>query len=247
MMARLPGWERRLRCWLRLICLPFFVTNMLVAQDTGQVCVQSFDDRDADGIRDADEMSITQGIGAGLSNATGVTIASRLLEDSSFAARGLLCFEQLPAGDYQITMTSAEYLGTASSTFAATVNPGSAPALIEFGVRPLHGTASGPAASGISLDAEAAEALAIALIGSMIVGAAMSVIGLLVFLLIMRRRLGRASPMPYGPPAPAVSGVPPQPPASIADADPLRKHAPSAGSPPLFADEETDAPGRAEP
>lgn len=245
MTARRPELMRRLRCWLPLLYLPFFVTNMLVAQDTGQVCVQSFDDRDADGIRDADETSITQGIGAGLSNATGVTIASRLLEDSPFAARGLICFEQLLAGDYQITMTSAEYAGTASSTFATSVNPGSAPALIEFGVRPLHG--AGPVASGMVLDAEAAEALAIALIGSMIVGAAMSVLGLLVFLLIMRRRSGRASPLPYGPPAPAVSGVPPQPSASIADADPLGKHAPSAGSPPLFADEETDAPGRAEP
>lgn len=237
MTARLPKGKRRLRCWLPLLCLPLFMTNMLAAQDTGQVCVQSYEDRDADGIRDADEMSVTQGIGAGLRDEAGVTIASQLLEDSPFAARGLICFEQLLAGDYQITMTSAEYASTASSTFAASVNPGAAPALFDYGVRPLHGAASGPAASGISLDAEAAEALAIALIGSMIVGAAMSVIGLLVFLLILRRRR-RASP------APTVRGNAPQPSASSAEADPLDEDVISAGSPPLFADEDTDAPGR---
>lgn len=247
MRSRLPERKWLSRCWLPLLCFPFLVTNMLVAQDTGQVCVQSFDDRDADGIRDADEASVTHGIGAGLNDAAGVTIASRLLEDSPFGDRGVICFEQLLAGDYQITMTSAEYAGTTSSTFAASVNPGAPPALIEYGVRPLHGAESNSAASGISLDAEAAEALAIALFGSMIVGAIMSFIGLLIFLLIIRRRLRRASPMPAGPPATAVNGAPPQPSAAIADADPLHRQAPSAGSPPLFADKETDAPGRAEP
>lgn len=228
MTARRPERQRRLRCWLPLICLSFFATNLLVAQDTGQVCVQSYGDSDADGIRDADEMSVTQGIGAGLSNAAGVTITSRLLEDSPFAARGMICFEQLLAGEYQITMTSAEYAGTAATTFAASVNPGAAPALIEYGVRPLQG-ASGEAALGFSLDAEAAEALAIALIGSMIVGAVMSLIGLLIFLLIFIRRRRRASP------APTVRDMPPLS-ASVADADPLHKLAPNAGSPPLFAD-----------
>ncbi|MCY3797715.1 MAG: hypothetical protein OXG84_07900 [Chloroflexi bacterium] len=239
MTARLPERKRRLRCWLPLICLPLILTNLLVAQDTGQVCVQSFEDRDADGTRDADEWSVTRGIGAGLRNVAGVTIASRLLEDSPFAARGLICFEQLLAGDYQITMTSAEFAGTAASTFAASVNPGAAPALIEYGVRPLQ-AASGSAKPGISLDAEAADALAIALIGSMTAGAAMSVVGLLIFLLILRRRSQRASP------APTVRGKAPPPFASHADVDPLHKLAPSADSPPLFADEEIDAPRRAE-
>lgn len=235
MMARPPDRKRRLRCWLPLLCLSFFMPNMLAAQDTGQVCVQSFDDRDGDGTRDADEMSITRGIGASLNDAAGVTIASQLLEDSPFAERGLICFEQLLAGDYQITMTSAEYAGTAATTFAASVNPGAAPALIEYGARPLHG-ASGAAGSGFSLDAEAAEALAIAVIGSMIVGAAISIIALLILLLIFRRRRS---------PAPTVRGKAP-PSASVAEADPLHKLAPSAGSPPLFADEETDAASRAD-
>ena len=75
----------------------------------------------------------------------------------------------------------------------------------------------------------------------MMVGAVMSLIGLLIFLLIIRRRSRRASL------APAVGGNAPQPSASIAEADPLHKLAPNAGSPPLFADEDTDAPGRAEP
>lgn len=233
------------RRWRSLICLPFLLSSLLLAQDTGQLCVQSFEDGNSDGKRDAHERAITRGVGAGLQNAAGVTIASRLLEDSPFAARGLICFEGLLAGDYRIIVTSAEYAGVASSAFAARVNPGAPPMLVEFGLSPLD-LPSGRASAAIRVDAAAAEALVKALIGSMIAGVLMSVIGLLVYLLVFRRRLQRGSSMPNPAalglaPAPALPGMPPLPSASM-PADRRQKHAPSAGSPLLFADDETDAP-----
>lgn len=238
-MAPMPVRLRRLSRWLPAICFSLLIASLTLAQDTGQVCVQSFEDRNADGVRDADERAIASGIGASLQNAAGVTIATRLLEDSPFAARGLLCFEQLPAGDYRISLTSAEYAGVAASTFAATVNPGAAPALVEFGAGPLDG-APRRGSAGIAVNAAAAEAAAKALFGSMVAGAVMSVSGLLVYLLIFRRRLRRASLMPDASPAPAVSGMTPQASEPQPGADPPRKLAPSAGSPPLFANGEPD-------
>jgi hypothetical protein len=241
----MPARLRRLARWLPAICLCLLIASRTLAQDTGQVCVQSYEDYDADGRRDAGESAIASGIGASLQNAAGVTIATRLLEDSPFAARGLLCFEQLPAGDYGISVTSAEYTGVAESTFAATVNPGAAPALLEFGARPLD-AATGRESAGIAVDSAAAIAAAKAFFGSMVAGALMSVIGLLVYLLIFRRRMRRASRMPNASPAPAVGDLTAQASERQSGADPLGHHAPSAGSPPLFANEAPDKRGGAD-
>ena len=242
MMARMLDRPRRWNRWLPVICLCLLITALSLAQDTGQVCVQSYEDRNADGFRAADERAIARGIGASLQNAAGVTIATSLLEDSPFAARGLLCFELLPAGDYRINLTSAEYAGVAETTFAATVNPGAAPALVEFGALPLDGASSRENA-GIAVNAAAVEAAAKALLGSMVAGAVMSVIGLLVYLLIFRRRVRRASLTPDAPP---VGGMTPQSPATLPVADPLGKLAPKVGSPPLFANEEPEDRGGAD-
>ena len=230
-----------------MICLLFVLVRPVLAQDTGQVCAQSFEDRDADGLRDPDERAIAYGVGASLQNAAGVTIASLLLEDSPFAADGLLCFDQLLAGDYQIILRSAEFSTTTSASFSASVNPGAAPALVEFGIRSLQVAESNRGATRIALDAAALDAILLGLIGSLIMVLIMSAIGLLLYLLVFRRRLKRAAAMPHPPPvsaapAPLVTGIPPQPGASMPGPDPLRKHIPGAGSPLLFADEETDVP-----
>jgi hypothetical protein len=206
-------------CRLLLICLPFLLTRILLAQDTGQVCVLSYEDRDGDGSRDADERSIAHGIGASLLNTSGVTIASALLDDSPFAANGLICFDQLLAGEYQILLTSAEFASTASASFTASVNPGEAPARFEFGARSLHlAESAGASATAIAVDAAAAEALVQGLIDGAIIFVIMSVTGLLICLLVFRRRFKRVAAMPYPPPV-----------------------APTQ-NPSLFADDYTDAP-----
>ncbi|MCY4064725.1 MAG: hypothetical protein OXG53_20365 [Chloroflexi bacterium] len=206
--------------------MPFVLLSTTLAQDTGQVCVQSFEDRDGDGLRDSDERAIAHGVSAGLQNPAGVTIASRLLEDSPFAADGLLCFDQLLAGDYQISLRSAEFTITTAAVFSASVSPGAAPALVEFGLQPLHAEEPSPGASRLKIDATLVEAVLPFLVGGAVVLAILSVIGLLTFLAVFRRRMKRAPAMPNRAP---LSG------------DARREPVPDGGSP-LFADEETDTP-----
>ena len=238
------------RLLLLLICLPILAASILQAQETGQICALSYDDRNGNGSRDANEPLITQGIGATLLNDKGVTVQSRLLEDSLFAASGLLCFDQLLSGDYVVVLTSAEYSATTETSFAASVNPGTAPVRLDFGARPLQvEVVSSNVQSGLfDMDTDRALGIALGIIGSLITVLIVSVIGVLIYVLTFRRRLRKASaariPSPAGTrtPAPPITGVPPQPAPTTQSANALRKLVPSGGSPLLFADDETDVP-----
>lgn len=179
--------------WLILLGLPFALALPASAQDAGQVCALSFADRDADGLHAPDEVAIAHGVSASLQNAAGVTIASLLLEDSPFAADGLLCFDQLLAGDYQITLRSNEFSNTTSASFAASVNPGAAPPLVEFGLQPLPIAGSSRSPAPTAINAAAVNAVLRGLTGSLIMFLIMSLIGLLIYLLVFRRRLQRAA------------------------------------------------------
>ena len=245
-----------MRRWLLplVICLWLACGTPLDAQDTGQICVQAFDDRDGNGRRDGDEAPIFRGIVASLLDDRSITIASRLLEDSPFAADGLLCLDQVEAGDYLVVLTSSEYIATTSSVISASVRPGTAPARLDFGVRSLFAAPERDDPAGdFALDPAALEGALVAALGSGITLIGMTVIGILVYFLVLRRRLRRiqfaAMAPPRAPlmPAAAASGstfqtgggmrVNPPPPD------------PHQGSPPLFVDDdETDsAPARWQP
>lgn len=209
-----------------VICALLVGASPMPAQDTGQVCVQSFDDRDGDGARDADEGAIAHGVGASLQNPDGLTIAARLLEDSPFATDGLLCFDDLLAGDYQLRLSSAEFRFTTSASFATTVAPGRAPPLYELGLKPLFEPPSSRGRSATALDAAGLTALLPVMIGGL---AALALIGLgclLAYVFVFRRRRAKPAPPPY--PAAASRDAP-------------DKHEPGAGSPPLFNGDETEA------
>lgn len=210
---------------LLLICLPLVMVTHLLAQETGQVCVRSFEDRDGDGLRDPDERTIARGVSAGLRNRAGVTIASRLLEDSPFAADGLLCFDRVLAGDYQIALRSAEFSNTTSAVFEASVSPGEAPALVEFGLQPLQ-MAEASGASRTVIDAALVDAVLRGLAGGLILITLMSLIGLLLYFAFFLRRLTRVRAKPYR---------------ARPSGDALREPAPGGGSAPLFAEDNTDA------
>ncbi len=193
----------RAGCWLLLIALQLALALAGLAQDTGQICAQSFEDRDADGLRDPDEWAIRHGIGASLQNSAGVTIASRLLEDSPFAADGLLCFDQLLAGDYQLSLRSSEFTSTTAAAFAASVQPGAAPMLVEFGAQPLVTAASSRREAPFFIDAATLNALLRGLLGSLVMFLIMSLIGALIYVVVFRRRLKRAALKPYSAPVSA--------------------------------------------
>lgn len=124
---------------LRMLALAglFLCSAVLNGQDVGQICLLAYADWDENGARDRDEPALSQGIGADLLNAQGITIASRLLVDSPFATNGLLCFDQLAAGDYRLRLTSAEYAATTNISGSATVVVGEPPPRIDIGVLPL--------------------------------------------------------------------------------------------------------------
>ena len=187
-----PTGFRRIRRPL-LLCLLLVMAPPLLAQDTGQLCVRSFDDRDGDGLRGPDEGAIAHGVSAGLRNPAGVIIATLLLEDSPFADNGILCFDQLRAGDYQISLRSAEYASTTAAAFAASVNPGDPPALLEFGLQPLRLTEPSRPAPDVAIDAALVEAVLRGTAGAAIVAVILCLILLLIYLVVSRRR---SSPPP---------------------------------------------------
>lgn len=181
---------------LTLLCLLVPNAGGLRAQETGQICVLSFDDRNQNGLRDASEPPITHGIGIHLLTPRSVTIDSMLLEESPDAARGLACFEGLPAGDYIALMTSADYIAMASSSFNAAVAPGAAPFRFDFGVKPLT-SADLTAAAAISAEApnQTLPGILFATAASIMVGGLMFIIGLLIYFAVFRPRL-LAAPAP---------------------------------------------------
>ncbi len=215
---------------LALLLLP------LHAQDTGQICMQAFADQNTDGQRDATETSITRGIAASLLNERGVTIDSRLLEDSPYAADGLLCFDQLLAGEYSIIISSSEFIATTATSAEATVRPGSAPARIDFGARSLAVVESPGALTGFAaFDSDAIQTLFIAAAATIVAIIVMALLGVLIFLLVIRRRKRSRALRTQ---VPVITGLPP-PPAAEDDAPaPRLTKDPNEGSPLLFTDED---------
>ncbi len=227
-----------------LICASAF------AQDTGQICIQSYADADGSGSRDDDEPAISQGVAANLMSALGVTIDTQLLENSISAAIGLTCFEHLPAGDYVVVLTSVQYEATTAPSFNALVVPGTAPVLYEFGLAPIRNERD------ISIDAEgrlseaenrALQAMALALAGSGLVAGIVFLLGLLLYMGVFRRRLRKArqsrlAPV-HGSPPQAAPSAPAQPmpfsplAAGATTDDPFGLH---QGSPQLFDQDDTN-------
>jgi hypothetical protein len=166
------------------------------AQSSGQVYVQAFEDRNGNGIRDAGEPLLTGGVAVNLMNADGVIVASALLDDSPNAARGLVGFQQMRAGDYTIDVTSAEFAATTEDTFTVTVSDSGVPPVLEFGAQRALDEAALAEIAGGATDAltRDAQILQVALSGG---GAALTmcgmvVLGLIIYFATLHRALNRA-------------------------------------------------------
>ncbi len=186
-----------MRRWRLLwFCLLLF-GPALSAEDTGQICLQAYADANENGRRDADEASISRGVGASLLDDRGFVIAVQLLADAPYAARGLLCFADLPAGAYQLHLTSSEFAVTGPQSAAATVAPGLPPPRLDFGLRPLfvEEAAVSPAAT---IDSVAALRLLFALLASAFAVSGMTALGILIYVLVFYRQLRRQPPPAAG-------------------------------------------------
>ena len=144
---------------------------------------------------------------ASLLNERGITIASLLLQDAPYAADGLLCFDGLFAGDYQVVILSSEYQATTSESASAFVQPGAAPARIDFGAKRLVAEyLPDPVAIVGALDPAATQTLIVAALAAAGAIVVMSLLGVLIYFLVVRRRLRRrqrprpsaAPPLPMG-------------------------------------------------
>ncbi len=234
---------------LILLCLSLALVATSTAQDTGQICVMSYEDRNGNGKFDENEPPVTQGIGVNLQNALGITVATKLLEASTYTVPGLVCLEDLPRGEYQVLLTSAQYRATTDFAFSAVVAPGSAPVRLDFGVMPLPVVRAEEAEAQTSQltdeQLQGLQSIGMGLLASLLISLVMLLIGWLIYMLVFRRRLKRIRAgrrqMPPNPPTGAImqgAGMALSP----APAQPITAPAqfqPGQGSPLLFADDDT--------
>ncbi len=188
--------------WLALICLALACT-LAQGQARSQICLSAFADENENGIREAGELPITRGIAASLLDERGLTINTALLNDSPYAADGLLCFDDLLAGKYRLIISGSELIATGATTAEAMLLPGEPPPVIDFGGRSLIAE-PGPAV-GTRLDADATRMLLLAAGGLALAVALLSLLGCLLAWSFLRRRYARAGP----PRIESAAGTPP--------------------------------------
>ncbi|MBI5670628.1 MAG: hypothetical protein HZC41_21765 [Chloroflexi bacterium] len=163
--------------------------GMVAAQSGGQLCVRSFEDRNGNGTLDPGEPLLTRGVGVNLLDSSGVTIASSLLDTSPTAAQGVVCFQFLPAGQYSVVMTSADYTATTPDTITTTISDSGLPTVVEFGAR----LAATPTSAASPTGAQAVDTTRVAVSGM----AALLVVGFMVFLgmIVFWSAFGRRAPV----------------------------------------------------
>lgn len=188
--------------FIGLVVVSLFMVTMAGAQQTGgQFCVQAFEDRNGNQKLDAGEPALTDGVTAQLMDAKGAIIDTALLKDSPTRASGMVCFpsklQDLPAGQYSILVTSADYRATTPSTMTATVQGVGSRALLPYGAQRLTGAAASnpnvipPPGQTTPALMERVLVAAFAAVGVILT---MVVLGVLIYFLAFRSRLKRAIP-----------------------------------------------------
>jgi len=170
-----------------MMALTYALSLPAAAQGDGQFCVRSFEDRNANQLRDQGELLLNSGMGADLLDESGIVVASALLADSPTAAQGVICFQFLPPGQYTIVVTSAEYRATTPDTMTVTLVGGELPSVLEFGAQSV--------ATIVELQPEAQSEpepdwprIVTAAAGAVIALLVMQILGLMIYLLRFRRR-----------------------------------------------------------
>lgn len=181
--------------WTLLILL--LIATVAVAQgEGGQFWVQMYEDRNGNAVRDAGEPLLTRGVAVSLLDAQGVVVATALLDESPSAAQGLIGFQFLSPGEYTVTITSPDYSANTETSFTRVIEADAAPTVVEFGAQrvDLAATATRPAPRGLFGlpiylgEPEQVARVALSLLGAVIVTGLMTVFGVLVYALTIRRR-----------------------------------------------------------
>jgi hypothetical protein len=192
------------------------------AQSGGQFCIQSFEDRNGNGVHDGGEPLIVRGVTASLQDVNGIIIATASLEDSPTAAQGFVCFQQLAGGQYTVTVASSVYNPTTADSFTSVISETGVPTVFEFGGQAIVSENIGTTTVGATLSSRAqVEGLVFGFIGAAVVVAVMIVLGVIVGYFVFRRRLSEARyiPVPGTGPMQAVRDTDSFPVAPYSDED----------------------------
>lgn len=163
------------------------------AQGGGQLCVKAFEDRDGSLSQDANEPLLTQGLNANLIDSDGVIILSAVLDEQPTAGRGLICFRNLAPGQYVVEINSAEFAATTPSSLAVEIVAEEPLVELEFGARRVVVAASESAApADAAFDQEQlVERVLVAGAGAAAAMLLMTVLGVFIYMLTLRRRYRR--------------------------------------------------------
>jgi len=179
----------------RILFTLLLTTFMLVgttvtAQSGGQFCVRAFEDVNANGQIDPGENLLTRGINVNLLDANNVTIASALLDQSPTAAQGVVCFQFLAAGQYTISITSAEFQPTTPASITTSISDSGVPEVVEFGARSITAATAPAAAAETSVVPDENQIIRILLagLGALVVIIGLSIVGMIIYAVAFRRR-----------------------------------------------------------
>ncbi|MCB9451128.1 MAG: hypothetical protein H6672_06795 [Anaerolineaceae bacterium] len=181
-----------MRRWIGIMALLVFAfAQGAIAQSGGQLCVRAFEDRNGNGILDAGEPLLTRGVAMSLMDASGVTVATGLMDTSSTASQGVVCFQGLASGQYTVAVTSADFTATTPDLITTTVAEDGLPTVIEYGGRlPTAATTTTATTSTPAQPTLSDEVLrwALASAGALIVVVGMGILGTFIYLFFFRNR-----------------------------------------------------------
>lgn len=126
-----------MRKWIAVLVF-FLVMNTVIvfdvqAQNNGQFCVRAYEDTNGNMIRDPGEPLLESGIIISLYDMRGVIINTASLEASPTREQGLVCFSNLPDGQYALFVDSVYYRATTTENMVAQLNATSQLAVLEYG------------------------------------------------------------------------------------------------------------------
>ncbi len=235
--------------WFWIACsLICFALPALAQTGGGQVCVRAFEDRNANGLQDANEPRITRGINVTLADEQNIIVASGLMEESPTAASGTYCFQRLEPGQYRLRVRSADYSATTPTEFLTALS-GTDVQVFEYGGQLIP--AEEAPVTGTEPDFTLSEAEQRGLLtrlvlsggGALLVMAAMSVVGAIIYFLFARRSPAQ---VPYSTGTMPQVGVPPStgamPP--VAGGPGYGAVTPATNRPQMPMDDGTDIPQR---
>jgi len=184
---------KRITLLALMISFALMLTLPALAQDTGgQFWIQAFEDRNGNGQLDAGEPFLTSGVSVNLLNSSGVVMASATLDNAPYASQGLIGFLYIAPGKYTAVITSTGMTATTPDHIDVTITPGAAPIKALFGAEhPGAVETSSVISNSAPLFNPQIARLAISGFGALIVVGVMIFFGLLIYLLVLRRRAPR--------------------------------------------------------